>query len=121
MSKEAGERLDRWLKYIGENPTDDVFLDAMNKWERGIEPPEPPETDERSWGNGLDEMRAPKLSTLCGLCQSQEVDRRSLYGGDGPDEAAERWKCATCGATAWLYCDGTLSYWQAKARKTESK
>lgn len=60
-------------------------------------------------------MSAPKLSTRCGACHSGAVDRRTLYGGEGPDESSERWTCADCGAVAWFYCDGTLSSWCPKS------
>jgi hypothetical protein len=57
-------------------------------------------------------------STRCGRCRGGDVDRRTLYGGDGPDEAAERWMCANCGAVAWVYCDATLSEWHPKTAQT---
>jgi hypothetical protein len=60
------------------------------------------------------------LDTRCGLCNSGAVDRRTLYGGDGPDEAAESWKCVDCGAYTWLYCDGTLADWLQKPRTPSS-
>jgi hypothetical protein len=59
-------------------------------------------------------VRGAHLSTRCGACSSGAVDRRTLYGGDGPDEVAEFWRCADCHATAWLYCDGTISDWLEK-------
>lgn len=31
---------------------------------------------------------------------------KMLYGGEGPDDAAESLKCMQCGATGWRYCDG---------------
>jgi len=31
---------------------------------------------------------------------------RTLYGGEGPDEAAYEVECKRCGATGWEYCDG---------------
>ena len=45
-------------------------------------------------------------------CKHKNVERNTLYGGDGPDEAAEAWSCHDCGAYAWKYCDGTVSAWR---------
>lgn len=48
----------------------------------------------------------------CIFCGGEDIDRRTLYGGEGPDQAAEQWTCRDCGAGTWLYCDGTHAPWQ---------
>jgi hypothetical protein len=47
-------------------------------------------------------MRAPK----CNMCDSVSIDRRTFeFIADGEKATAERWKCADCGAVAWLWCN----------------
>ena len=48
----------------------------------------------------------------CAFCEGTDFERRTLYGGEGPDGAAEQWTCRGCGAGTWLYCDGTHAPWQ---------
>lgn len=45
-------------------------------------------------------------------CRHAHIRKRILSGGEGPDDAAESWKCEDCGAYAWKYCDRTVSTWR---------
>jgi len=42
MSNDAAARLNRWLAWLGDNPTDDEMDEVFRRWEQGEEPPAVP-------------------------------------------------------------------------------